>query len=260
MPLTTVPGAPGQGALAVECRTDDAATRQLLAALEDPATRGAIAVERQLLSEHGGGCHQRFGATLQWLPAWEGCCTWRVAVHPIATSASDAGFLKPGWPRCRVKRAPGTAAPPRRPRPRRSGCGRAGHDALEAGGIHRALARVARRCGGNAARSRGLDLGHDQLVRARRTGCLGAGLCRRTRRGDCCPARSANRCCACRRPLAGPCSRTAVPRTPGQRVHGPVRTWPEPMPWPMARCPTRQRLPPRHMCTGTASRSSSADA
>jgi len=68
LPLTESPGAPGQGALAVECRADDAATRALLAALEDPATRGAITIERALLGEHGGGCHQRFGATLSWLP------------------------------------------------------------------------------------------------------------------------------------------------------------------------------------------------
>lgn len=68
LPLTDSPGAPGQGALAIECRADDHDTRALLGALEDGYTRGAIAVERQLLAEHGGGCHQRFGATLQWLP------------------------------------------------------------------------------------------------------------------------------------------------------------------------------------------------
>lgn len=68
LPLVEVPGAPGQGALAIECRADDAATRELLAALDDPATRRAVGIERQLLAEHGGGCHQRFGAALQWLP------------------------------------------------------------------------------------------------------------------------------------------------------------------------------------------------
>ena len=68
LPLTDVPGAPGQGALAIECRADDAATRELLAALEDAPTRRAVQIERQLLGEHGGGCHQRFGAALQWLP------------------------------------------------------------------------------------------------------------------------------------------------------------------------------------------------
>jgi hydroxymethylbilane synthase len=68
LPLSDSPGAPGQGALAIECRADDAGTRALLSALEHPQTRGAIAIERALLAEHGGGCHQRFGATLQWLP------------------------------------------------------------------------------------------------------------------------------------------------------------------------------------------------
>jgi len=72
LPLTDSPGAPGQGALAIECRADDHETRALLAVLEDPATRGAITLERQLLAEHGGGCHQRFGATLQWLPGLGG--------------------------------------------------------------------------------------------------------------------------------------------------------------------------------------------
>lgn len=72
LPLTDSPGAPGQGALAIECRADDQGTRALLAVLEDPATRAAITLERQLLAEHGGGCHQRFGATLQWLPGLGG--------------------------------------------------------------------------------------------------------------------------------------------------------------------------------------------
>jgi hydroxymethylbilane synthase len=68
LPLTDVPGAPGQGALAVECRADDAGTRALLLALDDVPTRRAVQIERQLLGEYGGGCHQRFGAALQWLP------------------------------------------------------------------------------------------------------------------------------------------------------------------------------------------------
>ncbi len=67
LPLTEVPGAPGQGALAVECRASDEQTRRLLSVLEHPDTRAAVAIERQLLGEHGGGCHQRFGASLQWL-------------------------------------------------------------------------------------------------------------------------------------------------------------------------------------------------
>ncbi len=63
LPLTRCPTAPAQGALAVECRTDDAPTRTLLAAIDDWTTRVAIDEERALLAERGGGCHQRFGAT-----------------------------------------------------------------------------------------------------------------------------------------------------------------------------------------------------
>jgi hydroxymethylbilane synthase len=63
LPLTACPGAPAQGALAIECRADDQRTRTLLAAIDDAPTRAAVAAERALLAERGGGCHQRFGAT-----------------------------------------------------------------------------------------------------------------------------------------------------------------------------------------------------
>lgn len=68
MPLTHSPGAPAQGALAIECRSDDAATRALLAAIDDGPTRGSIAAERALLGARGGGCHQQFGATHCFVP------------------------------------------------------------------------------------------------------------------------------------------------------------------------------------------------
>ena len=63
LPLNLCPAAPAQGALAIECRSDDEATRTLLAAIDDTATRTAIAAERALLAQRGGGCHQQFGAT-----------------------------------------------------------------------------------------------------------------------------------------------------------------------------------------------------
>jgi hydroxymethylbilane synthase len=46
----------GQGALGIECRADDAATRALLAPLDDPATRAAVVAERRTLAELEGGC------------------------------------------------------------------------------------------------------------------------------------------------------------------------------------------------------------
>jgi len=48
--------APGQGALAVQCRADDSTTLSLLAALEDESTRKAVTAERAFLSGLGGGC------------------------------------------------------------------------------------------------------------------------------------------------------------------------------------------------------------
>ena len=48
--------APGQGALAVQCRMDDQTPLDLLAALEDVSTRKAVTAERAFLSGLGGGC------------------------------------------------------------------------------------------------------------------------------------------------------------------------------------------------------------
>src|SRR5512138_3891486 len=48
--------APGQGALAVQCRADDRTTLNLLASLEDESTRKAVTAERAFLSGLGGGC------------------------------------------------------------------------------------------------------------------------------------------------------------------------------------------------------------
>lgn len=48
--------APGQGALAIQCRSDDQTTLNLLTALEDKSTRKAVTAERAFLSGLGGGC------------------------------------------------------------------------------------------------------------------------------------------------------------------------------------------------------------
>ena len=48
--------APGQGALAVQCRADDQTTLSLLAALDDDSTRKAVTAERAFLSGLGSGC------------------------------------------------------------------------------------------------------------------------------------------------------------------------------------------------------------
>ncbi len=54
--------APGQGALAVQCRADDAETLRLLAAVHDPETAAAVTAERAFLAGLGGGCSTPVGA------------------------------------------------------------------------------------------------------------------------------------------------------------------------------------------------------
>jgi hydroxymethylbilane synthase len=56
IPLEGMLPAPGQGALAVQCRSSDQNTLQLLAALQDMPARIAVTAERAFLSGLGGGC------------------------------------------------------------------------------------------------------------------------------------------------------------------------------------------------------------
>ncbi|GII88476.1 porphobilinogen deaminase 1 [Sphaerisporangium siamense] len=54
--------APGQGALAVECRADDHALAELLAVLDDARTRAAVIAERAVLAALEAGCSAPVGA------------------------------------------------------------------------------------------------------------------------------------------------------------------------------------------------------
>ncbi len=67
-PIQVLP-APGQGALAVECRADDAATLAALAVLDDPATRACVVAERTLLATLEGGCSAPVGALADFVEA-----------------------------------------------------------------------------------------------------------------------------------------------------------------------------------------------
>nr|WP_233608468.1 hydroxymethylbilane synthase [Nocardia stercoris] len=60
-PVQMLP-APAQGALAVECRSDDTAMVEILSALDDAGTRAAIVAERALLAELEAGCTAPIGA------------------------------------------------------------------------------------------------------------------------------------------------------------------------------------------------------
>ena len=60
-PALVIP-APGQGALAIECRAGDETTQAALAPLSDPETEIAVACERGVMHAVGGSCTVPFGA------------------------------------------------------------------------------------------------------------------------------------------------------------------------------------------------------
>ena len=62
LPFSLMLPAVGQGALGIETRQDDAATRQALEPLDDPATRAAVVAERAMLAALRGGCLAPVGA------------------------------------------------------------------------------------------------------------------------------------------------------------------------------------------------------
>lgn len=62
LPLSVMLPAPGQGALAVQCRADDDSTRRYLSAIHDTNAGACITAERAFLSALGGGCSLPVGA------------------------------------------------------------------------------------------------------------------------------------------------------------------------------------------------------
>ncbi len=62
LPLEVMLPAPGQGALAVQCRADDERTLELLAAIHNDEVAQAVTAERAFLAGLGGGCSIPVGA------------------------------------------------------------------------------------------------------------------------------------------------------------------------------------------------------
>jgi len=59
------PPAPGQGALAIQVRADDATARRAVGQLDDPLVRWAVELERAVLRATGGDCRAPVGALAQ---------------------------------------------------------------------------------------------------------------------------------------------------------------------------------------------------
>jgi hydroxymethylbilane synthase len=86
-PIQMLP-APGQGALAVECRSADAELVALLAtALDDPHSRAAVACERVVLAELEAGCAAPVGALAEVAEGDDGEELW---VRAVAMSPDGA--------------------------------------------------------------------------------------------------------------------------------------------------------------------------
>jgi hydroxymethylbilane synthase len=62
LPPTMFVPSPGQGCVAIECRTDDAEMAGVLAAIDHAPSRRAVEVERAFLAELGSGCSLPVGA------------------------------------------------------------------------------------------------------------------------------------------------------------------------------------------------------
>jgi hydroxymethylbilane synthase len=86
-PIQVLP-APGQGALAVECRSDDTDLVALLAgALDDPHTRAAVECERVVLAELEAGCSAPVGALAEVAEGDDGEELW---IRAVALSPDGA--------------------------------------------------------------------------------------------------------------------------------------------------------------------------
>jgi hydroxymethylbilane synthase len=62
LPLDWMLPAPGQGALAVQCRSEDRETSSVLKAIQDPTAELTTRAERSFLQALGGGCSLPVGA------------------------------------------------------------------------------------------------------------------------------------------------------------------------------------------------------
>jgi hydroxymethylbilane synthase len=86
--------APGQGSLAIECRTNDAVTLAALTPLDDPQTRAAVVAERTLLGVLEGGCSAP-------IAAWGRAARGELRLDGLVASLDG----------CRVLRASGESKP-----------------------------------------------------------------------------------------------------------------------------------------------------
>lgn len=82
LPTSLMLPAPGQGALAVQCRANDEACRTLLAAIDDATVRACVTAERAFLASLGSGCS---------LPVAALATTRKATIHLTGLVAAEDG-------------------------------------------------------------------------------------------------------------------------------------------------------------------------
>jgi hydroxymethylbilane synthase len=91
-PLLMLP-APGQGALAVECRESDDDLRTLLATLDDEASRASVTAERAVLATLEAGCTSPVGALAEVVEGEDGA---ELSLRAVVVSTDGAVALRRG--------------------------------------------------------------------------------------------------------------------------------------------------------------------
>ena len=97
LPLSEVPAAAAQGALAVETRADNHECRELLRAIHDPLTEQLVDTEKQLLAAQGDAA-VRFGATAVSHPELGFVARLRGRAGDAALQLTRAGNTPPALP------------------------------------------------------------------------------------------------------------------------------------------------------------------
>ncbi|NIJ39194.1 hydroxymethylbilane synthase [Sphingopyxis panaciterrae] len=102
IPIDLLLPAASQGAIGIECRADDPATRALLAAVDHAPTHAAVAAERAFLAALGGDCRSPVAAHAHWrgdgtlrldAEIYSADGAGHVAGHTLMTIADAAGDL-----------------------------------------------------------------------------------------------------------------------------------------------------------------------
>ncbi|MGH3487647.1 MAG: hydroxymethylbilane synthase [Actinopolymorphaceae bacterium] len=89
-PTEFVP-APGQGALAVECRNADEDVVRVLAGLDDPCTRAAVTAERAVLAALGAGCSAPMGAFADTVAGVDGD---NLSLHAVVAAVDGSATVR----------------------------------------------------------------------------------------------------------------------------------------------------------------------